>query len=53
MRRPPLRAANGKFERRFRAMERLAEADGFKFEDLSLDEQEAYWNQIKQQEQDD
>ena len=48
-----LRAANGKFERRFRAMERLAEADGFKFEDLSLDEQEAYWNQIKQHEQDD
>jgi ATP diphosphatase len=39
-----LRAANAKFERRFRAME--AEAEG-KFADLSLDEQEELWQQVK------
>ena len=39
-----LRAANAKFERRFRAME--AEAKG-KFADLSLDEQEELWQQVK------
>ena len=39
-----LRAANGKFERRFRAME--AEAGG-KFAGLSLDEQEALWQRVK------
>lgn len=38
-----LRAANGKFERRFRAMEALA-AD---FASLSLDEQEALWQAVK------
>jgi len=42
-----LRAANGKFERRFRAMEELAEG---KFADLSLDEQEALWQQVKRSE---
>ena len=42
-----LRAANGKFERRFRAMEALA---GGTFADLSLDEQEALWQQVKRDE---
>lgn len=39
-----LRAANAKFERRFRAME--AEAGG-KFADLSLEDQEALWQRVK------
>jgi ATP diphosphatase len=42
-----LRAANDKFERRFRAMEALA---GGGFADLSLDEQEALWQQVKRSE---
>ncbi|MDE2561861.1 MAG: nucleoside triphosphate pyrophosphohydrolase [Sphingomonadales bacterium] len=39
-----LRAANAKFERRFRAMETLA---GGRFAQLSLDEQEALWQRVK------
>jgi len=39
-----LRAANDKFERRYRAMEELA---GGKFAKLSLDEQEALWQRVK------
>jgi ATP diphosphatase len=39
-----LRAANDKFERRYRAMERLA---GGAFATLSLDEQEALWQRVK------
>jgi ATP diphosphatase len=39
-----LRAANDKFERRYRAMETLAEGA---FESLSLDEQEALWLSVK------
>lgn len=42
-----LRAANAKFERRFRAMEGLADKD---FADLSLDEQEALWQTVKKTE---
>ncbi|MYL97940.1 nucleoside triphosphate pyrophosphohydrolase [Novosphingobium sp. FGD1] len=42
-----LRAANAKFERRFRGMERLAAADGAKFDTLPLDEQESYWQAVK------
>jgi ATP diphosphatase len=42
-----LRAANGKFERRFRAMENAATISGEAFDNLSLDEQEALWQQIK------
>ena len=42
-----LRAANGKFERRSRAMEALA--DG-KFASLSLDDQEALWQAVKRSE---
>ena len=39
-----LRAANAKFERRFRSME--AEAGG-RFAGLSLDEQETLWQRVK------
>ena len=42
-----LRAANDKFERRFRAMEALA---GGSFGELSLEQQEALWQQVKRQE---
>jgi ATP diphosphatase len=39
-----LRAANAKFERRFRAMEALGDGN---FPSLSLEEQEALWQQVK------
>jgi nucleoside triphosphate diphosphatase len=39
-----LRAANAKFERRFRAMEALADGQ---FAELSLDKQEALWQTVK------
>ncbi|MFN7054104.1 nucleoside triphosphate pyrophosphohydrolase [Hyphomonas sp.] len=42
-----LRRANAKFERRFRAMEAAAAAEGVDFSSLSLDEQEAYWQRVK------
>ncbi|MEJ2458387.1 MAG: nucleoside triphosphate pyrophosphohydrolase [Novosphingobium sp.] len=42
-----LRAANAKFERRFRAMEGLASGDGKDFAALPLDEQESYWQAVK------
>ena len=42
-----LRAANSKFERRFRAME---EAGGEGFPDLSLDQQEELWQSVKRAE---
>src|SRR5690606_1373267 len=42
-----LRRANAKFERRFRAIERLAQADGVRLQDLPLDVQEAYWVRAK------
>ncbi len=42
-----LRAANDKFERRFRAMEALA---GGAFASLSLEQQEALWQQVKREE---
>lgn len=42
-----LRAANAKFERRYRAMEGLARAQGRDFSVLSLDEQEALWQAVK------
>jgi ATP diphosphatase len=42
-----LRAANSKFERRFRGMERLAAQRGEKFETLSLAAQEALWQEVK------
>jgi ATP diphosphatase len=45
-----LKASNAKFERRFRAMEAMASADGVDFASLSLDEQEAYWQRVKSSE---
>lgn len=45
-----LRRANHKFERRFRAMEAMAAADGVRLADLSLDAQDAYWHRAKRQE---
>ncbi|MCB2077986.1 MAG: nucleoside triphosphate pyrophosphohydrolase [Novosphingobium sp.] len=45
-----LRAANGKFERRYRAMEVLAAAKTVEFSKLDLEEQEALWQAVKQSE---
>lgn len=45
-----MRRANAKFERRFRLMEALAEADGLRLETLPVGRQEDYWNQAKAQE---
>jgi ATP diphosphatase len=45
-----LRAANDKFERRYRAMESLVEGE---FTTLSLDAQEALWQQVKRSERTD
>ncbi|MDP3908051.1 nucleoside triphosphate pyrophosphohydrolase [Novosphingobium sp.] len=42
-----LRHANAKFERRFRGMEALAAARGQTFAELSLDQQDALWNDVK------
>ena len=42
-----LRAANVKFERRFKAMEALASGRGRDFSGLRLDEQEALWTAVK------
>jgi ATP diphosphatase len=42
-----LRAANDKFERRYRAMEALA---GGAFASLTLEQQEALWQQVKRDE---
>ena len=42
-----MRRANHKFERRFRAMEAMAAADGVSLADLPLDAQDAYWNRAK------
>jgi ATP diphosphatase len=42
-----LRRANAKFERRFRAMEALAAADGVALSTLPLDAQDRYWDRAK------
>jgi ATP diphosphatase len=42
-----LRGANHKFERRFRAMEALAAADGVALADLPLEQQDRYWDRAK------
>lgn len=42
-----MRRANHKFERRFRAMEAMAAADGVPLADLSLADQDAYWHRVK------
>lgn len=46
-----LKASNAKFERRFRDMEALAEAEGHTFEQLDLNTQEQYWQRVKSAEQ--
>jgi len=48
-----LRHANLKFERRFRAMEAAAAADGKPLAELALAEQDAYWDRVKRQERAD
>ncbi len=45
-----LRRANHKFERRFRRMEQLAQAEGLTLESLDLAAQDAYWNRAKAEE---
>lgn len=45
-----LRLANAKFERRFRAMEMIAERQGGVLADRSLVEQERLWNAVKHEE---
>jgi ATP diphosphatase len=45
-----LRRANRKFERRFRAMEALAAAQGRVFSELDLAAQESLWEQVKRAE---
>ena len=45
-----LRRANLKFERRFRAMEEMAAADGTALEKMPLEEQDRYWNRAKRAE---
>jgi nucleoside triphosphate diphosphatase len=42
-----LRAANAKFERRFRAMEALAAERGWEFSELNLAAQESLWQAVK------
>jgi nucleoside triphosphate diphosphatase len=42
-----LRRANRKFERRFRAMEDLATADGVELQALELEAQDRYWDRAK------
>ena len=42
-----MRRANHKFERRFRAMEAMAAADGVSLADLPLEAQDDYWNRAK------
>jgi len=44
-----MRRANAKFERRFRAMERYAAADGTDLAALPLDAQERYWDRAKRE----
>lgn len=45
-----MRAANAKFERRFRHMERLAHERALAFDQLTLDEQEELWQAVKRSE---
>ncbi|MCY1547593.1 Nucleoside triphosphate pyrophosphohydrolase [compost metagenome] len=45
-----LRAANGKFERRFRFIERALRESGRAIEDCGLDELDAFWGEAKKME---
>lgn len=42
-----LRAANSRFERRYRSMEKMAEEDGRRLAEMSIEEQEVYWVRAK------
>jgi len=42
-----LRKATERFWRRFRKMEEMIERDGLKFEDLSIEELDRYWEKVK------
>jgi MazG family protein len=48
-----LQGTNATFMRRFRAMERLARRRGRDFRDMDLAEQDALWNEVKEEERDD
>lgn len=45
-----LRAANSRFERRYRRMEQLAQGDGVELGELPVEAQEAYWLRAKSEE---
>jgi XTP/dITP diphosphohydrolase len=45
-----LEKTNKKFQRRFQAMERQAEAEGKALHDMSLEEMDAIWNKVKSSE---
>ena len=45
-----LRKANAKFERRFRGVEQLVKAEQKAMTDYSLNELDAFWNEIKSRE---
>lgn len=45
-----LQAANRKFERRFRQVEQIVQQSGLKMEQATLEQMEAAWQQVKQQE---
>lgn len=45
-----LRKANRKFERRYRALENMAAANGEELRDLPLETMEAYWQKVKEKE---
>jgi ATP diphosphatase len=45
-----LMKANAKFEKRFRAMERLSNLQGTEFSELSLNEKDELWKAVKRQE---
>lgn len=45
-----LRVANGTFERRYRAMEKMLAAEGQQMTELNLDAKERLWNRVKAEE---
>ena len=47
-----LRKANNKFERRFRALEKMVHAQGKTLEMFSLCEMDILWYEVKRQEKD-
>ncbi|VAV88083.1 Nucleoside triphosphate pyrophosphohydrolase MazG [hydrothermal vent metagenome] len=45
-----LRSANHKFERRFRQVEQMANAQGKSLDEMSLDQMDTLWDRVKEQE---